>query len=96
MPAQVEDASVMTDRMTIYDGLLRQRHDTTLREFLASRWQDGAGKAWDDIALELRAALKDSPYEPPRQSVIDMAVRLGIYTDRPKGMARLRRRRTTS
>lgn len=86
---------VMTDRMNIYDRLLRERRHPGLRQFIETRYADGRGKSWDDITLDLRDALRGTDYEPPRESVIQMALRFGIITDRPKGQARVRRRQTS-
>jgi hypothetical protein len=86
---------VMTDRMNIYDRLLTERKFPGLRRFIEDRYAGGRGKSWDDITLDLRDALRGTDYEPPRESVIQMAMRFGIITERPKGQARVRRRQTS-
>jgi hypothetical protein len=88
------ESPAMTDRMVILDTLLRERAGESLQDFIASRWLQGNGKSWDRIAEEMRLKLEGTGYEPPRESVIQYAIRFGIIPTRPQGQAR-RRRRTT-
>jgi hypothetical protein len=89
------ESPAMTDRMVILDTLLRERAGESLQDFIASRWLQGNGKSWDRIAEEMRLKLEGTGYEPPRESVIQYAIRFGIIPTRPKGQARRRSRRTT-
>jgi hypothetical protein len=76
----VADAA-LTDRMRIYDQILRDNGHGTLREFLASRCAGDRAQPWEQTAEELRAALGSTTGRPPRWSVTQMAHRLGITND---------------
>lgn len=83
----------MTDRMRQYEALLREHGATgnaPLRDFIAERY--ARNRAWKEIARELREAIGDSTYVVSHESVIHMALRLGIIAERPRGKARARRR----
>ena len=85
----------MTDRMILIENALKAAGESSLHDFIAARWKDGNGETWDEIAMQLRTALKDTPYSgTPRETVTKYAVNLGIVKERPKGMARRRRSRT--
>ncbi len=99
MPADTGTKYVVieTDRMRLIDAELRQRGIVGLRRFIADRWADGEGGSWDDIALELRTALKDSPYDgTPRETVIKYALRYGVIADRGQRSRKTPRRDQTT
>ncbi len=84
-----------TDRMRLIDAELRKRANVSFRDYLTEAWDEGKGHSWDRITSDLRLQLEGTPYDAtPRETVIQYALRYGVIAERPKGMARVRRRPT--
>jgi hypothetical protein len=84
------DAPPMTERMVVLDAKLRELTGVGLRDFLSHRWE--RGDSWDDIALDLRHVLRDTPYGASGESLVQYALRLGVISERGQRRPTLRPR----